>query len=224
MVIAIIAIIAAILFPVFSRAKAASKATDCLAKENQLQKATMLYLADFDARYPQSRKSNSTPWTSDADGSLEEPDYGSIFPLLNPYLGTKFSNLTCQEDPDPKGTICESINPDVPNLDSYLYNASFAFGLSDTQIERPADTILYIERRSQSTGNQDPFCNYLYRPWFNKTNSAAPEDDMDEDDGAAATKRHNGHSNMAFSDGHVKRMAWSQTFDLARNLNLHKTN
>ena len=44
-VIAIIAILAAILFPVFAQAKAAAKATSCLANTKQLALALTLYAA-----------------------------------------------------------------------------------------------------------------------------------------------------------------------------------
>ncbi|MBI1334845.1 MAG: prepilin-type N-terminal cleavage/methylation domain-containing protein [Armatimonadetes bacterium] len=221
-VITIIAVLAAILFPVFSRAKAAAKTTDCLAKNNQLLKATMLYVTDSDGHYPQSRKSTGAPWVDDASGSLEEPDYGSIFPLLNPYIGAKFTDLSCPEDPDPKGIVCQSINPDVPNLASYIYNGNFAFGLNESSVDRSSQTVIYAERRSNVVDGIEPFCNYMYRPWFNQSNPQAPEDDMDATAGAVATQRHNGHSIFGFVDGHTKNLAWAQTFDLAANVNLHK--
>lgn len=223
-VIAIVAILAALLFPVFSRAKASAKASDCLAKSSQLQKAIALYVADSDGRYPQSRKTSSAPWLDDAEGALEEPDFGSVFPRLNAYLGAKYLEMACQEDPDPLGKICESINPDVPELNSFLYNGSFAFGLNESDIERSSQTILFSERRSRSVDGAEPFCNYLYRPWFNQANSTAPEDDMDGTVGAVDTVRHNGRSNFSFTDGHLKSMAWSQTFSLPNRINLHTTN
>jgi prepilin-type N-terminal cleavage/methylation domain-containing protein/prepilin-type processing-associated H-X9-DG protein len=47
-VIAIIAILAAILFPVFAQAKAAAKKTASLSNFNQIGKANMLYMNDYD--------------------------------------------------------------------------------------------------------------------------------------------------------------------------------
>ena len=223
-VITIIAILAAILFPVFSRAKAAAKSTDCISRNNQLLKSTMLYLSDNDSHYPQSRKNSANPSIDDADGALEEPDYGSIFLRIKPYLGAGLSLLVCQEDSDPLGRICESLNPDVPDLTSYVYNGSFAFGLTESGVERSADTILFAERRSQAVDGTEPFCNYLYRPWFNLSNSSAPENDMDGEIGAVATHRHNGRANYGFADGHVKILAWGQTFSPSGNINLHKVN
>jgi len=50
-VIAIIAILAAILFPVFAQAKEAAKRTSCLSNLNQLGKASMMYMSDYDDSY-----------------------------------------------------------------------------------------------------------------------------------------------------------------------------
>jgi len=221
---AILSLLAAILFPVFSRAKASAKSADCLSKTNQMLKATALYLADSDGRFPQSRKTSGSPWVDDASGGLEEPDYGSIFPRLNPYLGIRFTDLPCTEDTDPHGRICEAINPDVPDLASYVYNGSFAFGLSESGVDRSSETIIFAERRSVNVEGIEPFCNYIYRPWFNRSNPSAPEDDMDSTAGAIATRRHNERANYGFVDGHAKSYAWGQTFDLTANLNLHKVN
>jgi prepilin-type N-terminal cleavage/methylation domain-containing protein/prepilin-type processing-associated H-X9-DG protein len=223
-VITIIAVLAAILFPVFSRAKSAAKSTDCISRNNQLLKGTFLYVSDNDGHYPQSRKNSANPSVDDADGSLEEPDFGSIFPILKPYLGGTKVILACMEDHDPFGGTCVILNPDVPDLNSFVYNGNFAFGLTESGVERVSQTVLFSERRSDSREGVQPFCNYMYRPWFNSSNSSAPEDDMDGEVGAIATRRHNDRSNYGFVDGHVKNLAWTQTFSLSANVNLHKVN
>lgn len=51
-VVAIIVVLAAILFPVFARAKSAAKKTVGLSNTRQLALAVMLYLPDYDDRYP----------------------------------------------------------------------------------------------------------------------------------------------------------------------------
>lgn len=52
-VIAIIAILAAILFPVFAQARAKARQISCLSNMNQLGKATMMYVQDYDEQlYP----------------------------------------------------------------------------------------------------------------------------------------------------------------------------
>jgi prepilin-type N-terminal cleavage/methylation domain-containing protein/prepilin-type processing-associated H-X9-DG protein len=51
-VIAVIAILAAILFPVFAQAREKARQTSCLANCKQLGTAFMLYVQDYDERYP----------------------------------------------------------------------------------------------------------------------------------------------------------------------------
>lgn len=51
-VIGIIAMLAAILFPVFARAKEAAKRTSCLSNLSQIGKAMLLYMGDNDDQYP----------------------------------------------------------------------------------------------------------------------------------------------------------------------------
>lgn len=51
-VIAIIAILAAILFPVFAQAKEAAKKTTCLSNLKQVGLGVMMYINDYDDRYP----------------------------------------------------------------------------------------------------------------------------------------------------------------------------
>jgi prepilin-type N-terminal cleavage/methylation domain-containing protein/prepilin-type processing-associated H-X9-DG protein len=51
-VVAIIAILAAILFPVFHQAREKARQATCLSNLKQLGLATMMYLQDYDERYP----------------------------------------------------------------------------------------------------------------------------------------------------------------------------
>src|SRR5438067_87743 len=51
-VIAIIAILAAILFPVFAQAREKARAISCVSNLNQIGKATMMYVQDYDETYP----------------------------------------------------------------------------------------------------------------------------------------------------------------------------
>lgn len=69
-VIAIIAVLAAVLFPVFARAKAAALSSTCLQQTKQIGSAFLLYLSDDDGRLPDRRDLKSSlpggyrPWTS----------------------------------------------------------------------------------------------------------------------------------------------------------------
>jgi prepilin-type N-terminal cleavage/methylation domain-containing protein/prepilin-type processing-associated H-X9-DG protein len=223
-VIAIIAVLAGLLFPVFIQAKNAAKLDTCMSNIKEVGQATALYAADHDDWFPQTKRSSSNPAFEDAAGALDEPDYASYFGLLEPYagqhvgLGTVFS---CPIDPDPRGNRCLAINPDIPDLTSYLVNGYLTFGLSGTAIRQPSDFVLYAERRSEVRDGVSPYCDYTYRPWFNRMNPLAREDDMDPVVGAVATKRHQDRSLFAFADGSVRLRAWSQTFDPAAGKDLH---
>ncbi|HSB75428.1 MAG TPA: prepilin-type N-terminal cleavage/methylation domain-containing protein, partial [Terriglobales bacterium] len=51
-VIAIIAILAAILFPVFAEAREKARQSSCLSNLEQLGRAGMMYVQDYDERFP----------------------------------------------------------------------------------------------------------------------------------------------------------------------------
>src|SRR5579872_3193597 len=51
-VIAIIAILTAILFPVFAQAREAARKTSCLSNMKQVGLATLLYVQDYDETFP----------------------------------------------------------------------------------------------------------------------------------------------------------------------------
>src|SRR5438477_7724919 len=87
-VMAIIAILAAILFPIISSVKAAAKKTACLSNMRQIGMAVELYMQDYDFIYPQTKgNTTSQPQVDDLDGSIEEPDVGSMFTMILPYTG-----------------------------------------------------------------------------------------------------------------------------------------
>ena len=227
-VIAIIAVLAGILFPVFQSAKSAAKKTACFSNERQLVLAMSLYLGDSSGTYPQSKDALADPSVEDRDGSLNEPDYGSTFNLILPYVkqagvvrGDQL--FICPAGTDAFGTRCLELNPDVPDLTSYVVNGSFIFGLNESSVSQPSNTILLAERRSEDAHDAAPYCDYAYYPWFNSANSETPEDDMDADFGAVASKRHSERSNFAFADAHVRSLNWTQTYS-PPSVNLHSVN
>lgn len=63
-VIAIIAILAAILFPVFAQAREAARKSSCASNVKQLSLATLMYIQDYDERYPSDQwgTNNADPW------------------------------------------------------------------------------------------------------------------------------------------------------------------
>lgn len=61
-VIAIIAILAAILFPVFAQAREKARSISCLSNVKQIGLGTMMYVQDYDERFPVTWGSGQDPW------------------------------------------------------------------------------------------------------------------------------------------------------------------
>jgi prepilin-type N-terminal cleavage/methylation domain-containing protein/prepilin-type processing-associated H-X9-DG protein len=219
-VIAIIGVLAAVLFPVFSAAKRSAKRTTCLSNTREIGQATMLYLSDNDDVYPQTRQSSADPALQDLSGSIDEPIFQQVFQPIQGYIGSRVVSrqpitsllFACPEDQDPFGQRCLEIDPDAPDVTSYVVNAYFVFGLNQSSVTTPSNTIYFSERRSASQGDVDPFCDDVYHPWFNSSNLFAPEDEMDPLMGAIATTRHSGVANYDFVDGHAKALHWGETY------------
>jgi prepilin-type N-terminal cleavage/methylation domain-containing protein/prepilin-type processing-associated H-X9-DG protein len=225
-VIAIISVLAAILLPVFAQARESARKITCLSNERQIGMATRMYVQDYDDRFPQSKRTDSQPQIDDADGSIEDPDNGSIFAMILPYTGHGGRSdedhlfqqklFACPSDPAPFDPSCPDVlNVGGPHVISYLVNGYFVWGISDPGVGRPVSTILYAERRSQAISNPaaGPFCDDIYHPWFYPpANAAAPANEMDEVTGAIAARRHQLGSNFVFADGHAAWKRFSQTF------------
>lgn len=222
-VIAIVAILAGLLFPVLSSSERASKKSQCLSNLRQIGIATQLYLNDSDGVHPQNRPASGQPDIDDASGSLDEPIYHPVFQPIEPYLsgGRSDSVLVCPEDDDPFGRRCFAIDPDAPDVTSFLQNAWFVFGLPESSVRTPSRLIQVAERRSKTTETAPPFCNDIYHPWYESSNPLAPNVDMREADGAIQADRHAKVANYLFADTHVKSLAWGATYT-PPVLNLHR--
>ncbi len=215
-VIAIIAILAAILFPVFAQAKQAAKQTQCLSNGRQIGIALMLYLNDYDDRYPQEHPSTSNPAVDDSNAQLEGTDYGSPFDKILPYVASTNSAKTqlyiCPMDPDPHGLkLLDSsgncigsspLGPPPGPLSSFLLNAYYLFGASEGDITTPAQSIYIAERR-------DNFCDVHFHPWLGEVEDPANAADTINPVAVAAT-RHSTGSNGIYADGHAKWSAFTQ--------------
>jgi prepilin-type N-terminal cleavage/methylation domain-containing protein/prepilin-type processing-associated H-X9-DG protein len=225
-VIAVIVVLAAILFPVFGRAREMARKAACMSNMRQIGIAVEMYTNDHDQTYPQSKRSAAQPQIADANGSIDDPDYGSVFAMILPYTGHAGASAedqlfrqklySCPSDPAPFDPLCPTkYNPGGPAVISYLVNAYFVWGLTEAQVGRPAQTICMAERRSEASDipPADPFCDDIYHPWFYPpVNRAAPANEMDETTGAIAAQRHLGGSTYLFADCHAGWKRFRQTF------------
>ena len=225
-VIATIAILAAILFPVFATAREKARQTACVSNEKQIGLAFVQYIQDYDERTPEGICVNLS--TQSTDYKINWADE------LNPYL--KAPNFfTCPSDP----TI--AVTGDI--VMSYAINANFgADGSTDapvapmqlSQMTAPGLTIFLCEiqgfgRGALADGSQgalstrghegSAFClpsGDCGTPASNSSNWGVvyatghfsntfyPVPGSPTDGYFSQKAVHNGGANYAFADGHVK--------------------
>lgn len=182
--IAIIAILAAILFPVITRAKAAAKKTQCLSNVRQLGLAWLLYAGDADDVCPPSYFEHGlVAW----DFRFDTPDGKPALGLIGPY--TKTGQLGS----------CPSFfgfKQDRPYT-GYAYNASYVGGDEDagiptaamSQIQYPAGIAVFADSGYDRPVEADNFLRAPSDPLY-----IAGKVDF----------RHSEAANVAFGDGHAK--------------------
>jgi len=213
-VVAIVAILAAILFPVFAQAQGAAKRIMCLSDGREIGLALMLYISDYDGRYPQEHPTTSNPVVDDGQGQLENVDYGSPFDKILPYVDSNNSAKTqlyiCPADPDPHGLRLLDANGDCPGqgapppgpLTSFLLNAYYLFGATEDDITTPSQSIYISERR-------DTYCDVHYHPWLGEVEDpTGPNDTVNPI--AISPDRHGPGSNHIYTDGHAKWRPFTQ--------------
>ena len=190
-VIAILAVLTGILFPVVGRMRQSAQATQCSSNLRQLQTATMLYVNEHNGTFPRNR------------GSLNVTDvawWQEIFPYC----------------PDPKVFRCLSDNitptPDLPetwtfngqaypngkvsygavgHLDAAKGQDFRAMGKSAVLFSQPSRTLLYTE-------TQHPVMRLS--EWWNAASPRWPSEVAFPHD--SSTK-----ANFVFMDGHATRMS-----------------
>ena len=126
-VIAIIAIVAALLLPALSQAKAQANSAACKNNLRQLGVASHMYLNDNNSRYPFVLLFSGDQWG------------GSVFTALGPY-GINWSNKATH-CPGYRGSIADPTTGDPGFYGSYAYNAwgTYRYPLYFTVQEKEQD-------------------------------------------------------------------------------------
>ena len=173
-VIAIIAILAAILFPVFAQAKAAAKKSSSLSNSKQITLAGMMYSSDYD-----DVMVVDIAWDNNgAPVAFGTAGYQPWSWLILPYQ----KNTDIDQDPQapPNEPWPSSFGTSVPKVihPQYGYNyvflsplqggsspttSSFA-PISQTSVEKPAETVLHAAKFSSAEDNQPATGTYWYGP------------------------------------------------------------
>ena len=208
-VIAIIAILAAILFPVFAQAREKARQTSCLSNLKQLGLGFEMYKQDYDGMYPINReRTASDPPSSDAEETVAWPE------LIEPYI--KNGKVT-----DSQGNVlytqgiyhCPSDQGKAGP--SYSVNAWFEYGLSESTINQPVDTVVLAEKDGRI---EEEHFVWWFAPWPSwpvaqgtsikpvepALNAIGPNSSEEAQEAGIKSLRHNGGSNWLFADGHVK--------------------
>jgi prepilin-type N-terminal cleavage/methylation domain-containing protein/prepilin-type processing-associated H-X9-DG protein len=175
-VIAIIAILASILFPTFARAREKGRQTSCLSNEKQIGLALQMYSSDYDTIMVISDTGTD---------ATDSPPYW--YQLINSYVknGQVF--------------ICPSdVDPETGAVSSYRFAAG-SFGQEESaypdpsKSSNPAAILLGECQGSQGTKTWTGNPMASDGTWTGTAGTAAPR-----------RRRHNDGANYLFWDGHVK--------------------
>jgi prepilin-type N-terminal cleavage/methylation domain-containing protein/prepilin-type processing-associated H-X9-DG protein len=211
-VIAIIGLLAAILFPVFSHARDAARRSACLSNLKQLGLAQLQYAQDYDEQLVGY-------WYFHYTGTQDE-----FWPrLIQPYIKNT-QVFACPNDSHAAaaGNIRLSYSmvrarnnigsPWVLTITGVAVSPSESFASPKTMhlasISNPAETLLLAERPSGEFRNRD-IGAVVDRPHFSSSSDTLCQD-------KATAPWHSDGWNYAFVDGHVKWYRPEQTINVAR--------
>jgi len=190
-VIAISAILAAILFPVFARAREKARQTSCLSNCKQMGLAVMQYVQDYDERMFLSELIH--------DVAAPRPLWGGISTwhtwaeLIFPYVKNKQIFL-CPSRRDIRGPLAYGYNFRLGYYNRPGRTSGYYTGYKLSEIVYPAETVVIAE--SDWTGSSADYSSYHI---YHLCESHHPS--------RFVPARHNGGANIVFADGHAK---WHQ--------------
>lgn len=175
-VVAVIAVLAAVLFPVFMRARAAARTAVCVSNLAQLCKAHRMYSDDHDRTVVPARTRVVATGTQGITWCV----------LLQPYMQSE-QILICPEDASPAATARSVCLPHSYGINYLLaYNATWGarpFTAKISHVRRPSEVILFFELSGRAEAMGADYYEH-------RLGSLDP--------------RHNGMGNFAFLDGHIK--------------------
>ncbi len=235
-VVTVIAILAAVLFPVFAQGREKARQTTCLSNLRQLGTALELYKADYDGKYPIVR----APSSQDAPEAAEE-FYTNWTVLVMQYINHGFREADWEQNRGQEFTGVFHC-PSDPHYagPSYAMNGWFLFGMNEASLTKATDTVLLGEKRAaipqeHFTWWKDPWPKWPMREGvtiadredaINAVDVAPGEERrppwspllerwyQEYEAAGLQTRRHAGGANYLFADGHVR---WAKLSSLWGN-------
>jgi prepilin-type N-terminal cleavage/methylation domain-containing protein/prepilin-type processing-associated H-X9-DG protein len=201
-VIAVIAILAAILFPVFAQAREKARQSTCLSNVKQIATSYFMYAQDYDGRYTQNRY---VPSWFDKSKREHYTWKLAIFPYVKNVQVFQCPSNAYNKIPTEQETLWVWVEGKEQVPRSYCMNgATLHDGMSDAEVQTPAETILLCECRygyPDVYPHEDPYSSFRFSDAWTPT----PNSDL------GVMQTHSGMSNYAFLDGHVRSMKPSYT-------------
>ncbi|MEO6908979.1 MAG: prepilin-type N-terminal cleavage/methylation domain-containing protein [Abditibacteriaceae bacterium] len=196
-VIGIIALLAAILFPVLSRARESARAKACMSNLQQLGLAFQQYTQDYGRRYPGAGQYQKWDlgghWVS---GPHNQP-IASLSPPYGPFPTTAGSTTYYTANVEGGALysyvrsdgvyVCPSNVDGSKKLLTYSMNCAIA-GMNDVRLRTPSEIVLLVDEDKANDG-------FFYVPGTNPVPFTSTD---------SLTKVHNDGGNILFCDGHVK--------------------
>lgn len=199
-VVVIIAILAAVLFPVYQTAKQNAQSTKCLAHEQELMAALLMYTQDWGGRLPFIQFLSCTDWAGTAAG---RPDLG-VTRLYEPYVHN-FEIILCPADMAYAYNQCLYCPPSAkatykgPRWEVYYDGAaSHRCGRLLNEVRRPGRCPAFFcaKRMPGKKGRRDTPFELKDNGWGWVPSDIYVSDYM--------PNKHNNGANYAFLDGHCQ--------------------
>jgi len=188
-VIAIIAILAAILFPVFAQARGKARQASCLSNLKQIGLATMMYAQDYDECYPYMYFTSASTWPF---GNLVAPlsgantyDGGPYVAILGAYVKNSQLWFCAQLQKDPPDHWDDPATGKAPT--NYGVNSMILY--PDLWRSYGGKWASVPPGPTSLGGVRDPVATFIWEDWGQAYSEGAV---------------HNNGTNFACCDGHAK--------------------